>query len=146
MTFETELFQMGNNTGIVVPEGVIDALGAGKKPPVVVVVNDSYTYRSTVAVMSNKYMISFSSEHRQKSGLRGGDPIKVDLTLDTEPRTVEMPLALAQALQKNTGAAARFEALSNSKKKAHALSVEGAKTEETRQRRVEKVISALKSD
>jgi len=33
------MFQDGNNTGIEVPAEVMDALGAGKRPPVVVNVN-----------------------------------------------------------------------------------------------------------
>ena len=37
--------QVGNNTGIEVPPEVIEALGAGKRPPVVVVVN-GYEYRT----------------------------------------------------------------------------------------------------
>ena len=50
MKFETTLFQIGNNTGIEVPTEVVEALGGGKKPAVVVTVG-SYTYRSTIAVM-----------------------------------------------------------------------------------------------
>ena len=33
------MFQDGNNTGIEVPVEVVEALGAGKRPPVVVDVN-----------------------------------------------------------------------------------------------------------
>ena len=55
MKFSTEMLQMGNNTGIEVPAEVVEALGAGKRPAVVVDVN-GYRYRSTVApsISSNR--------------------------------------------------------------------------------------------
>jgi hypothetical protein len=55
MGFSTSMFQDGNNTGIDVPAEVVDALGAGKRPPVVVTVN-GYSYRSTIAPMGGKYL------------------------------------------------------------------------------------------
>jgi hypothetical protein len=62
-TFETTLTATGNNTGIVVPDSVIEQLGAGRRPPVVVEVN-GYQYRSTVAVMGDQYLISVSAAVR----------------------------------------------------------------------------------
>ncbi|WP_157000666.1 YdeI/OmpD-associated family protein [Agromyces laixinhei] len=141
MRFETTMSQVGNNTGIEVPPEVIEALGAGKKPPVVVIVN-GYEYRSTVAVMGGRFMISFSSDKRAASGIRGGDPIVVDLDLDTAPRTVEVPADLAAALEAS-GARAAFDALSPSARKAHVTAVEGAKAAETRQRRIDGIAAKL---
>ncbi|MBM7832977.1 hypothetical protein JOE59_003682 [Agromyces cerinus] len=141
MRFETTMSQVGNNTGIEVPPEVIEELGAGKKPPVVVVVN-GYEYRSTVAVMGGRFMISFSSDKRAATGIGGGDPIVVDLELDTAPRTVEVPDDLAAALGTG-GARAAFDALSPSAKKAHVTAVEGAKAAETRQRRIEGIVAKL---
>lgn len=145
MKFKTTLFLSGNNTGIVVPPDVIEALGAGKKPPVSIVLNGTYSYKSTVAVMGGKFMIPFSSDHRKKSGLEGGDSIDVELTLDTAPREVDVPPALAAALAEDPAAKDAFDKLSNSKKKVHTLSVESAKTDETRDRRVAKALEALKA-
>jgi len=133
--------QVGNNTGIEVPPEVIEALGAGKRPPVVVVVN-GYEYRSTVAVMGGRFMISFSSDKRAATGIAGGDPIVVDLELDTAPRTVEVPADLAAALEA-AGARAAFDALSPSARKAHVTAVEGAKAAETRQRRIDGIAAKL---
>ena len=94
---------MGNNTGIEVPEDVVTALGAGKRPAVVVNVN-GFEYRSTVAVMGGKYLLPFSAERRRESGISGGDPIDVELTPDTAPRTVEVPEDLHAALDARPGA------------------------------------------
>lgn len=146
MHFSTRLFESASGTtGIVVPPEVTEALGGGKKPAVVVRLNGTYSYRSTVAVMGGRYLISFSAERRRESGLAGGDDIEVELTLDTAPRDVPVPAALADALARNPAAKAAFDRLSNSRKKLHTLSVEGAKTYETRQRRVDKAIATLEA-
>ena len=72
VTFETTVAATGNNTGIVVPDEVMDQLAAGRRPPVAVTVN-GYDYRSTVAVMGGRYMIGISAAIRQATGLKGGD-------------------------------------------------------------------------
>ena len=142
MRFETTMTLSGNNTGIEVPPQVIEALGAGRKPAVQVTVN-GYTYRSTVAVMGGRYMISFSSDKRAATGIEGGDPITVDLEVDTAPRTVEVPDDLAAALAAAPGAREAFDALAPSARKAHVTNVESAKAAETRERRIAAIVAKL---
>ena len=136
------MFQDGNNTGIEVPADVVAALGAGKRPPVVVNVN-GFSYRSTVAPMGGKFLIPFSAARRQDSGIGGGDAIEVDLTLDTAPRTIEVPTDLRTALDESPRAAAAWEALSFSNRKAHVETVAGAKAAETRTRRIAAIVAKL---
>ena len=136
------MFLSGNNTGIEVPPDVIEALGAGRKPAVTVTVN-GYEYRSTVAVMGGRHLIPFSSDKRAATGIQGGDPIVVDVEVDTAPRTVEVPDDLAAALEATPGARAAFDALSPSARKAHVTNVESAKAPETRQRRVDAIVAKL---
>ncbi len=142
MRFETTMFLSGNNTGIEVPPDVIEALDAGRKPPVKVTVN-GFEYRSTVAVMGGRYLIPFSSDKRAATGIAGGDPIVVDLEVDTEPRTVEVPDDLAAAIDAAPGARAAWEKLPPSHRKAHVVAVESAKAAETRQRRIAKAVESL---
>jgi len=142
MRFETTLLLVGNNTGIDVARDVLDELGGGKRPLVNVTVNDSYSYRSAVAPMGGRYLISFSSDKRAATGLKGGETITVELTLDTEPRTVEVPVDLAAALAA-AGVRAAFDLLAPSRQKAHVTSVEGAKAADTRARRVAAVVESL---
>jgi hypothetical protein len=142
MRFETTLLLVGKNTGIDVPPAVLDDLGGGKRPLVNVTVNDSYSYRSAVAPMGGRYLIAFSSDKRAATGLKGGETITVELTLDTEPRTVEVPEDLAAALSA-AGLREAFDRISPSQQKAHVTSVEGAKTAETRARRVAAVVEKL---
>jgi hypothetical protein len=142
MKFSTTMLQMGNNTGIEVPADVVAALDAGKRPPVVVTVN-GYEYRSTIAPMSGKYLLPFSAERRAESGINGGDAIDVELTLDTAPRSVDVPADLQAALDASPTAAAAWETLSYTHKKEHARSVLDAKKAETRSRRIAAVIAKL---
>jgi len=86
MTFRTTIVLGGKTaTGLRVPPEVVTELGAGKRPAVRVSIGP-YTYRSTVAVMREDFMIPLSAEHRAAAGLAAGDEVDVDLKLDEEPR------------------------------------------------------------
>ena len=142
LTFHTTILQTGKNTaGIQVPEEIIEKLGAGKRPLVRVTIN-KYTYRSAVAVMNSKYMISFNPEHRKASGVQGGDETDVTLELDLEPRTVEIPKDLKDALIK-ANALDAFEESAPSMKKEYVRQLEEAKAQETRERRITKIVEKL---
>jgi hypothetical protein len=143
VSFDTTVTAAGNNTGIVVPDDVIDGLGAGSRPAVIVNVN-GYEYRSTVGVMGGKHMISISAAVRKQTGLGGGDPIHVTLTLADSPRDVDVPGDLAAALAAHADAGAFFAKLSNSLQRYHVDTINSAKTAETRQRRIEKAIALFR--
>ncbi len=139
VSFTTTLSQFGNNTGIEVPPALIEQLGAGQRPPVEVDVN-GYRFRSTVGVMSGKHLVGVSAAIRKETGLQGGDDIAVTLTLAAAPREVDMPDDFAAALDAAPGARAFFDGLSNSLQRYHVDNVNGAKTDDTRQRRIEKSV------
>lgn len=142
-TFETTVTATGNNTGIVVPDEIIEQLGAGRRPAVLVDVN-GYQYRNTVGVMGGKAMIGISAAVRQATGLTGGDPIRVTLTVADTPREVDVPADFAEALAADSTAGRFFAGLSNSLQRYHVDVINGAKTAETRQRRIEKAISLFR--
>lgn len=137
--FQTTLSSFGNNTGIEVPADLVEELGGGKRPAVLVNVN-GYEYRNTVGVMSGKSLVSVSAEVRKATGLAGGDAIDVTLTLATEPREVNVPDDLREALDREPAAAAFFVDLSNSLQRYHVDQITSAKTQETRDRRVVKAV------
>ena len=139
--YTTTMALIGRNTGIPVPDEVLDRLGGGRRPAVDVTVN-GYRYRGTVGSMGGRALISFSSDHRASSGIAGGDELEVELALDTAPREVVVPAALAAALEA-AGAADRFAGLAPSQRKAHVTAVEQAKAEETRTRRIAKIVDGL---
>jgi hypothetical protein len=144
MRFRTTMLSAGKTAlGFEVPPDVVDALGAGKRPPVVVTMN-GYSYRNTVAVYGGVSMIGVSAENRAHAGVKGGDEVDVDLELDTAPREVVVPPDLRAALDADPPARATFERLSYSNKSWHALQVTGTSNPETRARRIAKSIAALR--
>ena len=143
ITFKTVVTQEENMnaTGLPVPAEAVATLDSGKRPKVKVSLND-YTYRSTVAAYGEVFMLPLSKEHRDAAGVKAGDEVEVMLELDTEPRTVEVPDDLAKALEEG-GVTAVFDALAPSKRKEHVRQVTSAKAEETRQRRIAKIVTTL---
>ena len=143
MKFTTTL-QLGGKTatGIEVPAQIVEKLGGGKSPLVKVTIN-AYTYPSAVMMRGGRALIPVSADNRTKAGIAAGDRVTVNIELDTDKREIEIPSGLAKAFTKNTTAKRAFAVLSNSAKKRHVLSIEGAKTDETRQRRIAKTIEEL---
>jgi Bacteriocin-protection, YdeI or OmpD-Associated/Domain of unknown function (DUF1905) len=145
MRFRTKILQAGKTaTGIRIPDEIVEALGKGKRPAVRVTIN-GFTYRSTVAVMGTDYMVGVNADNRAGAGVAGGDEVDVDIELDTAPREVTVPRDFAAALDAEPDARRTFDGLSYSNQYAHVYSIEGAKTDETRQRRIAKSVETLKA-
>ncbi|WP_022903180.1 YdeI/OmpD-associated family protein [Curtobacterium sp. B8] len=145
MRFTTTVLQARKTaTGLPVPPEVIEALGAGKRPAVVVTLDGGYTYRSTVGVMGAQSLVPLSAAHREAARVQAGDTVEVTLEVDTTPRTVAVPDDLAAALDA-AGVRAAFETLSNSRQRAVVDPVLAAKAPETRARRVAKAVESLRA-
>jgi Bacteriocin-protection, YdeI or OmpD-Associated/Domain of unknown function (DUF1905) len=129
--------------GMEVPAAVVEALGAGKKPPVRVTIG-AHTYRSSIASMGGVFMLGISNENRAKAGVAAGDEVDVEIELDTEPREVAVPEDLRAALAADAVAARFFDGLSYSNRLRHVLAIDDAKTPETRQRRIEKSVALFR--
>lgn len=143
MRFHTTVELGGKTaTGLEVPTEVVEALAKGRRPPVRVTIN-GYTYRSTIAVMGGRYLIPLSAENRSGAGVAAGDEMDVDVEFDDAPREVVVPADLAAALDRDPGTRQRFDALSFTMRREHARAVEDAKTDETRQRRIAKIVAGL---
>ena len=144
MKFRTTILQGDKTaTGIRVPDDVMTALNAGKKPKVSVTIN-GHTYRSSVATVDGKPMVGVSEVVRDAAGVKGGDTVDIDIELDTAPRTVDVPADLAAALDAEPAARKTYDGLSYSLQRFWVEPVVGAKSEETRQRRIEKAVAALR--
>jgi hypothetical protein len=145
MRFRTTVELGGKTaTGLPVPPEVVEALGAGKKPAVRVTV-DGHTYRSSIASRGGVYLIPLSAENRTAAGVAAGDEVDVDVEVDDAPREVSVPDDLRTALAGDDAARATFDALPYSHKQRHVLAIEGAKTPETRARRIDKALEMLRS-
>ena len=144
MRFHTTILQGDKTaTGIRVPDEIVESLGAGKRPKVLVTIR-GYSYRSSIATVSGSYMVGVSADNRAGAGVAGGDEVDVDIELDTAPRVVTEPDDFAAALDAAPEARRTFESLSYSNKSWHVLQIEGAKSNETRQRRIAKSVEALR--
>lgn len=133
-----------NTTGIPIPDEVVAALGDSKRPPVVVTIN-GHTYRNTISRMGGRFLLSVSSENRAKAGVAGGDEVEITLEPDTAPRVVTVPDDFAAALRKEKAAKEAFDKLPYSHQSRWVLSVEDARTPETRQRRIAKAVETLRA-
>ncbi len=130
--------------GLEMPEQVVESLGGGKRPPVTITLN-GHTWTSRVAIMRGRYLLGLSNANRQAAGVSTGDNVEVQVELDVEPRVILEPDDFARALDADPVARAAYDRLSNSHKREHILAIEGAKKAETRRRRIEKAVEALRS-
>src|SRR4051812_38235315 len=143
MEFRTTIELGGKTaTGMQVPEPVVEKLGSGKRPAVVVTIGD-YTYRTTVAPMGGAFYIPLAAEHREAAGLAAGQDVDVTIELDTAPREVALPDDLSSAM--DDAARTAFDGLAPSHKKEWVRWVEEAKKPETRTARIEKTVEGLKA-
>lgn len=143
MDFRTTVVLGGRTaTGLQVPDDVVEALGGGKRPPVVVTV-EGYTYRTTVAPMGGAFWIPLAAEHREAAGVRADQEVDVQIALDTAPREVSLPDDLAAAFDGPVRAV--FDALAFSHRKEWVRWIEEAKKPETRTARIEKTVESLRA-
>jgi len=103
--------------------------------PVRVTLN-GYTYRSTIAAMGGPPCVPLRKSNREAAGLEGGETIEVRVELDTEERVVKPPADFVKALRAVPPAWERWGALSYTHQREHVESIEGARTPETRARRI----------
>jgi len=141
MRFESTVELGGKTaTGIQVPDEVIEALGASKRPPVTITIN-GYTYRTTAVRMGGAFYVPLAAENREAAGVAAGDAITVDIENDTAPREVTLPDDLAAAM--DDAARTAYDGLSYTHRKEWVRWVEEAKKPETRERRVRETVSRV---
>jgi hypothetical protein len=140
-----ELVARGPAAAFILDDDQVATVGEGaKRFPVVATVN-GYTWRTSVARMGGEFMVGLNKEVRTGAGVQAGDTVSLQLTLDTQPRTVEVPSALAEALESDPEAKATFEGLAFTHRKEFARWIEEAKREETRARRVTEALDMIRS-
>lgn len=141
-TYETIVLGFGNHASIEIPPENLAEIGGSKRAPLKIMIND-YTYQSTATGVDGKCMVVFPMGDREAAGVTAGDRVEVTLELDSGYREVALPDELVQSLRTNSLVEA-FHNLTYSKRKAFARQVAEAKTEETKTRRIAKIIDSLK--
>jgi hypothetical protein len=140
------LVARGPAAAVVLDDDAVATVGEGKKRfPVVATVND-YTWRGAVVRMGGEFLLGLNRAVREAAGVEAGDEVQVEVSLDAEPREVDVPPALADALATDPVAKERFDALAYSHRKEFARLVADAKRDETRERRVAQTIEKLRAD
>ena len=129
--------------GLEVPEGVVEALGGGKRPPVTITIN-GHSWRSRIAIMRGRHLIGLSNANRQAAGVETGEDVEVEVTLDVEPRVVVEPADFADALDADASARAAYDRLSYSHRREYVRAIESAKKPATRLRRIEAALANLR--
>jgi bacteriocin resistance YdeI/OmpD-like protein/uncharacterized protein DUF1905 len=145
VTFTTRLQARGPAAAVVLDDSQVAEVGQGaKRFPVVATVN-GYTWRTSVTRMGGEFLVGLSREVRQGAKAEAGDDVEVTLELDTAPRDVEVPEALAAGLAGDPEARAAFDAMAFTHRKEYARWIAEAKREETRQRRVEQAVEMIRA-
>jgi Bacteriocin-protection, YdeI or OmpD-Associated/Domain of unknown function (DUF1905) len=143
--FKALLQPRGPAAAVVLDDGQVAAVGEGaRRFPVVATVN-GYTWRTSVARMGGEFLLGLPREVRQGAGVEAGEEVDVTIQLDTAPREVEVPEALAAALAADPQAKASFEDMAFTHRKEYARWIAEAKQQETRQRRVERALEMIRA-
>ncbi len=143
MEFTAELELAGKTaTGFEVPDAVVEALGAGKRPAVVVTINGG-TFRTSVAPMGGRFLLGVSAVNRELTDTRAGQTYDVRVEVDTAPRVVDVPDDLAAALAASPDAKTLFGTLSYSAQRRVVEPIRDAKAPQTRARRIGRAVAAL---
>ena len=140
--FETVLGAEGSGVFIEVPLDVPALFGRARAP--VRGTLNGHPFRSTVAVYGGRSYLPVNRNLREAAGVAAGDAVVVELEPDDQPRTVEPPADLADALAADPEAKAAFDGLSFTHRREYANWVANAKRAETRRRRVEQAVQMLR--
>jgi hypothetical protein len=139
--FTADLERAGTSSAMLpIPFDVKEAFGRAR-PPVRVTIR-GHTWRTTPAVYGGVAYIGLTKDVRAAAGVDVGDRVRVELELDTEPRTVGLPDDLRAALQEG-GLRAAFDALSFTHRREYVEWVEGAKRPDTRTRRIAEAVQRV---
>lgn len=131
----------GGGAFVPVPFDVKEAFGSGR--PKVVALIDGHEYRGSIANMGDGHCLGIRKDIRAAIGKDVGDTVRIEVTLDTAPRVVEVPRELARALAGSPDAKTRFEGMSYTHRKEYATWVGEAKKQETRDRRASKAVEMI---
>lgn len=101
-------------------------------------------YRGSMVRMgSERHILIVLKEIRAKIQKTFGDEIEIVVELDEQPREIVLADDIQEELEKNAIAQAAFLKLAYSHQREYVLWIEAAKKDETRRRRIEKMITKL---
>ena len=125
------------------PFDVQEIFGTQARVPVRGTIN-GFAFRTSLMPMGGCHGMAVNKTMREGGKCQAGDLVQVQMQRDTEPRIVEAPPELKKELAKNKQAQSNWDQLAFTHKKEMAKYMLEAKQEETRKRRLAKVIEVLK--
>ena len=131
-------------TGLIFPFDFEKTFATKARVPVRGTIN-GFPFRSSLMPMGGVYCMAVNKTMRDGARCAAGDEVDVVMERDAAERTIEPPSELKKELAKNKKAQQRWDGLAFTVKKEMAISISGAKQEETRKRRLAKVMQVLKT-
>ena len=146
MTFKVKLDGVpGMETAALrAPFDVPKTFGTRARVPVRGTIN-GFPFRSSLMPMDGCHRMVVNKEIREGAGVKAGDTVKVVMERDEAPRTITPPPELTKELAKSKTAQTNWEKFSFTHKKEMARSIAEAKQDDTRLRRLAKVMDVLKN-
>ena len=129
--------------GLKPPFDVVEAFGRKGRVPVKGTIN-GFPFRSSLMNMGDGHMMAVNAQMRAGAKCQAGDTVKVVLELDEEERKVEVPPNLKKIINSDPKAKEAWGELSFTHQKEYVREIEGAKKEETRERRIAHMMDALR--
>lgn len=144
--FKAELIAEGGGHAIFIPFDAEEAFGQRGRIPVRGTLN-GVEYRSSIFRMGEPcHFLVVNRQLREAcGGIEAGATVAVTMERDDAPRTVEIPAGLATRFKKEPKLKEAWDALSFTHRKEHALAINDAKREDTRERRIDKTVEMLKT-
>jgi hypothetical protein len=131
-------------TGLIFPFDMQETFGTKARVPVSGTIN-GFQFRSSLMPMGGVYCMAVNKTMRDGAKVQAGDEVDVVMERDPAERTIEPPAELQKELVKNKKVQQRWDELAFTVKKEMANSISGAKQEETKKRRLAKVMQILKT-
>jgi len=104
---------------------------------------DGFLYRGSIADMGEGNTLIVTKEVRKMIGKNPGDKVHIVIEEDKDERGIEIPADLKDVFRKNPEAVNYFITLSHSNRKEYVKWITNAKRQETREKRLEKIIELL---
>ncbi len=146
LKFKTKLVgQDGSSVAAVMfPFDIKEVFGTIARVPVRGTIN-GFPFRSSLMPMGGCHYMAVNRTMREGANCKAGDIVAVAMERDTAPRVVTVPAILKKALAKSKTAQASWKKYSFSNQKEMALAITGAKQDETRARRLARIMDIVKS-
>ena len=142
--FSAAIYRLGTNYCVNVPAEASRALGTGTHPPVAGEVA-GVAFRTRLTPRGGgAYRLFLNGEVRAAAGAGLGDVVEVQLWPDEASRDPALPADLASALDAIPGGREAFEALTEAQREGMVAFLDRARTAETRERYVARVVEEVR--